>query len=411
MLRLAAVEAALVGVTGTLAGLAVGAAVSRTAFPAGSGPVTGTAWVWTVAAALAGLLVAAATIVLPARHDLRHASVAATRRAEVTEARADRAPWWARLGIDVVLLAAGALLVLAASGNRYQLVVAPEGVATISVSYWAFAGPALLWIGFGLLVLRLADRALRRRRLVRGVVRPVGGALTPTAAALVVRRHRPVARAVALLGLALAFAVSTASFNATYRAQVEVDAQLTNGADVTVTEPPASRVGPDAAAALSAVPGVRAVEPVQHRFAYVGAELQDLYGVRPGSIGAVTALQDTYFQGGSAAALLDTLAAAPDSILVSAETVKDYQLKPGDPVNLRLRDGATRQLTTVPFRYAGIVTEFPTAPRDSFFVANAGYVAARTGSEAVGAFLVDTGGRDVTGVADRIRTFVGPTAT
>ena len=31
-----------------------------------------------------------------------------------------------------------------------------------------------------------------------------------------------------------------------------------------------------------------------------------------------------------------TLAAAPDSILVSAETVKDYQLHPGDPVNLRL---------------------------------------------------------------------------
>ena len=51
----------------------------------------------------------------------------------------------------------------------------------------------------------------------------------------------------------------------------------------------------------------------------------------------------------------------------------------------------------MPFRYAGIVTEFPTAPRDSFFVANAGYVAARTGSDAVGAFLVDTGGRDVTG--------------
>jgi putative ABC transport system permease protein len=170
-------------------------------------------------------------------------------------------------------------------------------------------------------------------------------------------------------------------------------------------------VGPDAAVALSAVPGVRAVEPVQHRFAYIGAELQDLYGVRPGSITGVTALQDTYFQGGSAGALLDTLAAAPDSILVSAETVKDYQLQPGDTVNLRLQDGATRRLTTVPFRYAGIVTEFPTAPRDSFFVANAGYVAARTGSDAVGAFLVDTGGRDVTGVADRIRALTGPAAT
>jgi putative ABC transport system permease protein len=235
--------------------------------------------------------------------------------------------------------------------------------------------------------------------------------LASTAAAMLRRRRRAMARAVALLGLALAFAMSTASFNATYRAQAEADAQLTNGADVTVTEPPAAQVGPQAAAALAAVPGVRAVEPVQHRFAYVGADLQDLYGVRPGSIASVTALQDTYFQGGSARSLLDALAAAPDSILVSAETVKDYQLRPGDLVNLRLQDGATKQLTTVAFHYVGIVNEFPTAPKDSFIVANADYVAARTGSAAIGAFLVDTGGRDSTRVADQVRTVVGTSAT
>src|SRR3954452_5416540 len=108
---------------------------------------------------------------------------------------------------------------------------------------------------------------------------------------------------------------------------------------------------------------------------------------------------------------MDTLAAAPDSILVSAETVTDYQLRPGDTVNLRLQDGATKQLTTVSFHYAGIVTEFPTAPHDSFFVANADYVAARTGSSAIGAFLVDTGGTDVTGVADRLHAQVGTSAT
>ena len=37
-----------------------------------------------------------------------------------------------------------------------------------------------------------------------------------------------------LVAVAVAFAGSTAIFNATYRAQSEVDAQLTNGADVTV---------------------------------------------------------------------------------------------------------------------------------------------------------------------------------
>lgn len=47
---------------------------------------------------------------------------------------------------------------------------------------------------------------------------------------------------------------------------------------------------------LAAVLGVIAVEPIQHRFGHVGADLQDIYGVRPATITGVTALQDTYFQ-------------------------------------------------------------------------------------------------------------------
>ena len=83
--------------------------------------------------------------------------------------------------------------------------------------------------------------------------------------------------------------------------------------------------------------GVRAVEPIQHRFAYIGGDLQDLYGVNPDSIGNVTALQDSYFRGGTASSLMSTLASQPDSILVSAETVSDFQLVVGDTVNLDCR--------------------------------------------------------------------------
>ena len=71
-------------------------------------------------------------------------------------------------------------------------------------------------------------------------------------------------------------------------------------------------------------------------------------------------------------------------MLVSAETVHDFQLRPGDLLRLRLQDGRTKQFTTVPFHYAGVGKEFPTAPTDSFLVANAGYVARATGSDAVG---------------------------
>jgi putative ABC transport system permease protein len=108
---------------------------------------------------------------------------------------------------------------------------------------------------------------------------------------------------------------------------------------------------------------------------------------------------------------MDTLGASPDSLLVSAETVKDYQLLPGDPVNLRLQDATSGQPITVAFRYVGIVNEFPTAPKDSFFVANASYVAAQTHSDAVGAFLVDTGGQDVTTVAEEVRSRLGGVAS
>jgi putative ABC transport system permease protein len=314
--------------------------------------------------------------------------------------------------VDVVLLAASAAVFGSSSGNNYSLVLAPEGVATISVNYWAFFGPALLWLGAALLLWRITASALTHgRRPLRRLVHPLTGRLASTTAASMTRRRRPLARSVVLLALALSFAASTATFNATYRQQVAVDALLTNGADVTVSESPGAAVGPDAGRALARIPGVRQVEPLQHRFAYVGSDLQDLYGVRPGTITAATALQDAYFVGGTARGLMATLAARPDSVLVSDETAKDFQLRPGDLLNLRLQDGVTKAYTTIPFHYAGIVKEFPTAPSDSFLVANADYVTRATGSAAVGTFLLDTGGSGQGQVADRVRARLGTSAT
>src|SRR5207253_7922506 len=100
----------------------------------------------------------------------------------------------------------------------------------------------------------------------------------------------------------------------------------------------------------------------------------------------------------------------PDAVLVSAETVRDFQLHPGDAVTLRLRDGRTQAVRNIAFHYAGVVKEFPTAPRDSFLVANADYVAEATGSDAVGAVLLDTGGASPATVADRVRAVVGTQA-
>ena len=242
------------------------------------------------------------------------------------------------------------------------------------------------------------------------MLRPVAGELSTTVAATMCRQRQLLARAATLVALTSAFAASTAVFNSTYKHQAEVDARLTNGADVTVAQSPGTRVGPGGAARLARLPGVKSVEPMQHRFAYVGSDLQDLYGVRPQTIGAAGELQNAWFQGGTAQGLMNTLAKRPDSVLVAAETVRDFQLQPGDMLRLRLQNGRTKQFVTVPFRYAGVAKEFPTAPTDSFLVANAAYVAAKTGSNAVGDFLVQTDGTAPKQVAAEMRKAVGTTA-
>ena len=408
LMWLAAAEATVVGIAGSAAGLAAAALVGLAEFGSPSlGADARTAVGWAAASAAVGMATAAASVLAPARRDLRDSTVVAA-RADVSRTRPPR---WTRSGIDVAALVVSGVLFWQAGRTGYQIVLAPEGVPTISVSYWAFVAPALLWIGAALLAWRLSDMLLGRGwTVVARALGPVAGNLSRIVAHSLSRQRVPLARAIVLLALALAFAASTATFNATYRAQAEVDAQLTNGADITVTQPPGSSVPAGAAAKLAAVQGVRAVEPIQHRFAYVGADLQDLYGVNPSSITNVTALQDNYFQGGTVQQLMHTLAAQPDSLLVSAETVKDFQLRPGDTVNLRIQDARTHLLVTVGFHYIGIVTEFPTAPKDSFLVANAGYLAQHTGTDAIGAFLVDTGGHDTTAVADRIKAAVGTSA-
>jgi putative ABC transport system permease protein len=407
-LTLAAAEATVIGVVGTVAGLGLAALLGRLAFgsPAfGSTPAAAAGWA--LIAAAVGFSVAVGTILLPAEHAWR-----AGRVVDVRALPPPQRPLWARLGLDLLALAGAAAIISATSRIGYSLVLAPEGVATISVDYWAFLGPALLWAGGGLLCWRLADLLLRRgRRPLTAALRPVAGPLAGVVAAGLGRSRALVARAAVVLALAVAFAVSTAVFNATYQQQALADARLTNGADVTVTEAPGAHVPPSAAAALAAVPGVRAVEPLQHRFAYVGADLQDLYGVRPDTVAAATSLQDSWFTGGTAAQLMATLASTPDGVLVSAETVTDYQLHLGDAVQLRVQTAAGGAPVTATFHFVGVANEFPTAPKDSFLVANAAYLTQVTGDDAVGAFLVDTGGQDTPTVTAALRQAAGPAAT
>ena len=410
LVRLALAETLFAGAIGVVVGLGAALLIGQSSFGTASfGAGTVSAILWSTGAAIVGLAIAAWSIALPALRDARALTVAGQRR---QIGRVTRSPVWARFGLDFVALAIAGFVYWQASQNGYQLVLAPEGVQQVSVNWYALLAPVLGWIGFGLLAYRLADLLLARgRRPLTGALRPLAGELAPTVSATMSRQRQLLARAVALVALTAAFAGSTSVFNSTYQAQAEVDARLSNGADVTVTESPGANVGPQQGIAqLKRIPGVGSVEPLQHRFAYIGADLQDLYGVRPQTITSQGKLQNGWFAGGTAAGLMKILATQPDAILVSAETVHDYQLHPGDTIRLRLQNGHTKQVTTIPFRYEGVAKEFPTAPKDSFFVANQNYIAARTGSGAVGSFLVQTDGTSPAIVHERIARILGSTA-
>ena len=122
------------------------------------------------------------------------------------------------------------------------------------------------------------------------------------------------------------------------------------------------------------MPGVAATSPVDHSYAYVGPDLQDTFGVEPATIGKATTLRDSYFLGAGAATMMQRLQEEPHGIIVSKETITDYSLKEGDLLRLRVLDHRSGKFRVVPFHVVGTVQEFPSAPRDSFMVANLSYL-------------------------------------
>ena len=408
LVRIGLSEAVLVAAVGSALGIVIALMIGALSFGSATfGATAAIAILWVMGSIVAGSIIAALAIAWPAWRDARESTVVASRR---TVGRASE-PRWMRWRVDLLFIGASLLVFWLTSRNGFKLVLAAEGVPTISVNYWAFLGPALAWIGGGLFLSRLATTGLRRGRgLLSRVLKPFTGGLSTTIAASMSRQRQMLARGLTLVALTAVFAGSTAVFNSTYRAQAEVDAVLSNGAMVTAIQSPGQDVAPATAKDLARIPGVKSVTALQHRYAYVGADLQDLYGVDPATIVKATKLRDNYFQGGTAKQLMAKLAAQPNAALVSLETVKDFQLSPGDTINLRLQDGKTKQFRPVPFTYAGVVEEFPSAPSDSFIVVNAAYVAQQTGTATVGSFLIDTSPSDSTAVAGRVQKVLGTTA-
>jgi putative ABC transport system permease protein len=370
----AVVQGIVIGVFATAIGMAAAVMVT----PAiGAGTGTADATRMAVIAAVTVLIGCAAAVTA------RLAVTLGAHSAELARARAraprTRPPLWARLYLDFAALGVSAVVFAIDRITGLSAVVNPDSNPTLALSLYSFLAPALLWVGVTLVMVRFGGRALAwlARRM------PAAGARPSPLAFLIQstgRRTRPVNRAVILVGLLLSFSVSLGIFSATYDQQSLADARLTLGADVVVTAPPGGTLSPAEIAQAGTAPGIRTASPMAHAYAYVGADLQDIYGIEPGRVGGATQLRDAYFNGGTAASLLSRLGGRPDGVLVSAETIKDYGLSSGDLLRLRLLDSSSGRYQLVDFHVVGVVSEFPTAPKDSFLVANLAYVLAATHS-------------------------------
>ncbi len=385
VLRFEAVEAVACGICGVLLGIFLTYITNK--FFMSTDVLLNRFSLYSIAgASLAGLFCALVANLYPAWKQSRRFTVAAS----TVLVRHIGAPLWQKLYLDIIALGIAFLEYWRTASTGYQVVLAPEGVAQISVHYEAFIAPLLLWLGGVLVAMRLLHYSLEHgRKWLIKLLSPIAGNLSGVVAASLSRLRMVVTRGAILVALAVSFAVSTAVFNTTYNFQARIDAELTNGSDVQVAGSTASPAG-SKLTELKALPGVIAAQPMMHRFAYVGKDLQDIYGIDPDHIAEASAMSNAYFAGGNAQATLADLAQHPDGVLVSEETRRDFQLVLGDRLNLRLQFAADHQYHVVPFRFIGVVREFPTAPKDSFLVANSSYIAEKTGSDAQEIVLIRT---------------------
>jgi putative ABC transport system permease protein len=367
LLALAGVESVVLGVLGGLAGTAL-ALLAVKALVSGSVGLTAGRALATAAACVVLAIGGAAAARLGASADVLRAGVAEGRRS----GRRERKPLWQRLQLDWLALAVSGLVYWLTARTGFSAVVNPDSNPTLSRSVYMFFAPALLWVGATLLLVRLRGRGLAwlAHRASGGRARTPRGFLAVSAA----RRGAAINRGLVLVGLLLAFGVNLGLFSATYDRQANVDAQLTLGADVVATAPPGVTASAQLAQRIARVPGVQATTALDHAYAYVGPDLQDTYGIDASTFTHATTLRDSYFLGDSASSAIGRLQATRDGILVGKETIADYALGRGDLLKLRVLDRRSGRFRVVPFHVAGVVQEFPSAPKDSFMVANLAYL-------------------------------------
>jgi putative ABC transport system permease protein len=340
-----------------------------------------------IVALAAGIVLAVLAFFLPL-YKLYQEEISPGRQANL---RLGHRALWQRLYFDVVAIVLGLAILVLTQSNGFQPVMGAEGQVTLSLSIYTFLAPMLIWLGTVLLFIRIGDRLLQGgTRLMQRALSRLLGNVGYFSARSISRRSKPLVMPALIIALALSFGICIGVFEQTYQHQQMIDAQLTLGADVVITPSQDMPRNTSFAGQLKSVPGVSDVTPLTKKVAYVGTELQDLFGVDPQTFLNTTDLSDSFFEGGTAHEMMARLETVPNGILISPEMAKDYAITAGDTVRVRLWNERDSQYVVEPFQVIGVVREFSTAPKDAFLVANRSYLDQKTGTDNVSSFLVRT---------------------
>ena len=330
----------------------------------------------------AGIATTLLAVYLPGRRALAREAGDERREMEATA----MPPVWLRMKLDLVFLAAAALVWIItnlAGGFR----ITPAEGQSVSLSFYTLLAPLMAWLGVTLLAVRLLLWGTSRLKLRTG--KRVGRLTTWTLLRSVSRRSLALGSGIVALALAVAFGSSLALFIATYDAQKQADARFVVGSDIRVTPSALSQQSSDFAAQLQ-VQGVTGVTPVaQTSGAIVGTEKRTLVSIDSAMFGRVATLNDTFFPNASPSAAMSALRNDPTGVLVSTEMARTFNIQAGDQINVQLAD-RTGHLVPVTFHAAGVFKDFPGYPQGIDLVGNLAFYQSATGLSQVSLFLVHT---------------------
>ncbi|MHB8509894.1 MAG: FtsX-like permease family protein [Candidatus Dormibacteria bacterium] len=410
LMRALGYNAVAIAVLGSLAGLALGAAAVVLLFGRDSLAVASSGAVVTSVSTsvAAGLLTTLLALYLPARRSLAK-EVGEERREMATQG----APAWLRMRLDLVFLAAAAVVggVTYLTGGYKPTPV--EG-QSVSLSFYVLLAPLFFWLGATLLMVRLLLLALKRL--------PASGPRHPQPSRRlglrilwvgISRRPHALASGVVALSLAIAFGVSLGIFTSTYQAEKLADARFVVGGDVRVTPAVGTVASPGASTPQLLdqlrVPGVRAITPVsQTSSATVGTDKRALLAIQPGTFNTVAEFKPGFLVGITSDAAMQALAGDPKATLIDVELARTFNIQVGDPVKIQLPDRLTGKPAPLTLHAVGLFKNFPGMPQGVDLVTNMGIYQSVTHATSPDFYLVRTAGTDAANAAVATALSNGP---